>query len=59
MNSSEMKKTEQLNDPGWSCWLDSLTRDLLSNETLDRDNDELSVIDRATAILIGLQEEEL
>ncbi|HXJ71953.1 MAG TPA: transaldolase, partial [Candidatus Dormibacteraeota bacterium] len=38
-----MKATERLHDLGQSLWLDNITRDLLSNGTLKRYIDELSV----------------
>jgi hypothetical protein len=38
-----MKATQKLHDLGQSLWLDNITRDLLSNGTLKRYIDELSV----------------
>src|SRR5271165_1841506 len=38
-----MKATKQLNDLGQSIWLDNITRDLLTNGTLRRYIEELSV----------------
>jgi transaldolase len=38
-----MKPTQQLHDAGQSLWLDNITRDLLTNGTLERYSAELSV----------------
>jgi len=39
-----MKPTQQLHDIGQSLWLDNITRGLLTNGTLRRYIDELSII---------------